>query len=608
MPSRPIVGAFVFPDFWENSLRAKSNLARLRDCGVNAIMTESDSYELSALDATHKAGLRFFAGIACFSDHASNFRSLNKRPELWPVLENGERRPQMEWYVGMSPTDRTRQEEALAEIKSIALNYPVDGVFLDFARWPLHWEIELRPGRGRPLNSTFDPATLAKFEEATGALPRGLNSTSARAAWIRENQLGEWLEFKCRVVNDFVGEARNALRETKADAELGLYVVPDVNRLTESLTGQRISDLARLVDWVAPMLYHNILLQPPTWIASARLFCCQGRREKDTAGPAGRFEPRPRGRWRLGTADVELRLERNAFASRRATRDRRAHRFPGNGADGRKGRFAASDARTHAAMTDFANRPDAILRVEHISKSFGAVVALQDATLHLPTGEITGLVGDNGAGKSTLIKIISGVLTPDAGSIEFGGKGVRFASPAEAREHGIETVYQDLALAGNMAVWANVYLGREQTIGPKFLHILDKRAMLSKTGEMLERFIRNVPPIAEPVEMLSGGQRQVVAIARAGAWGSKLILMDEPTAALGVAETKAVEEVIFGLKRQGLTLLVISHNLDQIFRLTDGVWVLRRGRVIGYRKTASTHPDEIVSMITGAAASAGAGA
>jgi ABC-type sugar transport system ATPase subunit len=259
-------------------------------------------------------------------------------------------------------------------------------------------------------------------------------------------------------------------------------------------------------------------------------------------------------------------------------------------------------------MTDLANKPDAILRVEHISKSFGAVVALQDATLHLPTGEITGLVGDNGAGKSTLIKIISGVLTPDAGSIEFGGKGVRFASPAEAREHGIETVYQDLALAGNMAVWANVYLGREQTIGPKFLHILDKRAMLSKTGEMLERFIRNVPPIAEPVEMLSGGQRQVVAIARAGAWGSKLILMDEPTAALGVAETKAVEEVIFGLKRQGLTLLVISHNLDQMLRITDGIWVMRRGRVIGYRETASTHPDEIVSMITGAAAPAGAGA
>jgi hypothetical protein len=183
----------------------------LGDCGVNAIMTESDSYELSALDATLKAGLRFFAGVACFSDHASNFHSLNKRPELWPVLENGERRPRMEWYVGMSPTDRRRQEEALAEIKPIARTYPVDGVFLDFARWPLHWEIELRPGRGRPLDSTFDPATLAKFEEATGALPRGLDSTLARAAWIRGNRLGEWVEFKCKVVNDFVGEARNGI-------------------------------------------------------------------------------------------------------------------------------------------------------------------------------------------------------------------------------------------------------------------------------------------------------------------------------------------------------------------------------------------------------------
>jgi ABC-type sugar transport system ATPase subunit len=251
--------------------------------------------------------------------------------------------------------------------------------------------------------------------------------------------------------------------------------------------------------------------------------------------------------------------------------------------------------------------PDALLRVEGISKSFGAVVALQDVALHLPTREITGLVGDNGAGKSTLIKIISGVLTPDSGSIEFRGKRANFASPAQAREEGIETVYQDLALAGNLAVWANVYLGRELTAGPKALHILDKRSMISKSREMLEDFMRNVPPIAEPVEFLSGGQRQVVAIARAGAWGSRLILMDEPTAALGVAETRAVEEVIFELKRQGLTILVISHNLDQIFRITDGVWVMRRGRVIGYRQTAETHPDEIVSMITGAAAPAAAG-
>jgi ABC-type sugar transport system ATPase subunit len=249
---------------------------------------------------------------------------------------------------------------------------------------------------------------------------------------------------------------------------------------------------------------------------------------------------------------------------------------------------------------------NALLSAERISKSFGAVVALQDATLHLPAGEITGLVGDNGAGKSTLIKIISGVFTPDSGLIEFRGKPANFASPAEAREQGIETVYQDLALAGNLAVWAN-RSRPELTVSPKFLHISDKRAMPSKTSEMLKRFIRDVPPIAEPV-VLSGQARD--RLWRRARWSlsSKLILMDEPTAALGVVETKAVEEVIFELKRQGLTILVISHNLDQIFRVTDGVWVMRRGRVVGYRQKARTHPDEIVSMITGAAASAEAGA
>ena len=259
-------------------------------------------------------------------------------------------------------------------------------------------------------------------------------------------------------------------------------------------------------------------------------------------------------------------------------------------------------------MIDGPGVPDALLRAEAISKSFGAVVALQDVSLQIPRGQITGLVGDNGAGKSTLVKIISGVMAPDSGRIEFEGKPANFASPAEARAQGIETVYQDLALVGNLSVWANVYLGRELTAGPRSLHILDKSAMLSNTADMLKRFIRNVPPIGESVEGLSGGQRQVVAIARAGAWGSKLILMDEPTAALGIAETKAVEEAISGLKQQGLTILVISHNLDQIFRITDGVWVMRRGRVIGYRQTATTRPEEIVSMITGAATLSRSGA
>jgi ribose transport system ATP-binding protein len=251
--------------------------------------------------------------------------------------------------------------------------------------------------------------------------------------------------------------------------------------------------------------------------------------------------------------------------------------------------------------------PDALLRAHAISKRFGGVHALQDVSMELVAGEITGLVGDNGAGKSTLIKIISGAMQADAGSIEFDGCGANFVSAGEARTRGIETVYQDLALVGNLTVWANVYLGRELTHGPPFMHVLDKRSMLTSTRDMLKRFVQNMPPVDEPVESLSGGQRQIVAIARAGAWGSKLILMDEPTAALGIVETKAVEEVILGLRQRGLGVLLISHNLDQIFRITDRTWVLRRGRMIGQRETKTTRPEEIVSMITGAAALAGAG-
>lgn len=267
--SSRIVGAFVFPEFWENSSDVPSNLAALRDVGVNAIMTESDRYDFSTLEATHNSGLRFYAGVACFSDHAANFRFIEERPELWPILESGERRPQMEWYVGVTPTDSRRQQQVLATIGSIARTYPVDGLFLDFVRWPLHWEIELRPGQRKPLDSSFDPATLVKFEAAYGALPDDLNSIPAKATWIRENRLRDWIDFKCQVITDFVAKARSVLKGARPDVELGVYVVPDVDGLTEALTGQRIRDLTPLADWIAPMLYHNILLQPPAWVGSA---------------------------------------------------------------------------------------------------------------------------------------------------------------------------------------------------------------------------------------------------------------------------------------------------------------------------------------------------
>ena len=242
----------------------------------------------------------------------------------------------------------------------------------------------------------------------------------------------------------------------------------------------------------------------------------------------------------------------------------------------------------------------AVLSVGGASRYFGAVTALENVSLELNAGEITGLVGDNGAGKSTLVKLISGVMGLSSGSIEFDGRPAQFSSPSEARAAGIETVYQDLALAGNLPVWANVFLGREKFYGPRWFGVLDKRAMIREAEKMLGQFQMNVPPIKGTVDRLSGGQRQLIAIARAAAWGSKLIVMDEPTAALGVAETQAVENVVRHLKERSFSVLIISHNLDQVFRLTDRIWVLRRGRMIGGRRTSETNPNEIVSMITGA--------
>jgi simple sugar transport system ATP-binding protein len=252
--------------------------------------------------------------------------------------------------------------------------------------------------------------------------------------------------------------------------------------------------------------------------------------------------------------------------------------------------------------TDVAGIAPPALRARNISKRFGGVVALDDVSIDVAAGEITGLVGDNGAGKSTLIRIISAVLDADSGVVELDGEPVRFASPADARAAGIETVYQDLALAGNMPVWANIYLGRELLRGPRGLHILDKRRMAAEAGSMLARLSRTMPPIEAPTFQLSGGQRQAIAIARAAAWGSKVIVMDEPTAALGPAETRAVEEVITGLRDRGFAVLIISHNLEQVFRLVDRVWVLRRGRMIGSRVLTESSPEEIVGMITGATA------
>ena len=240
-----------------------------------------------------------------------------------------------------------------------------------------------------------------------------------------------------------------------------------------------------------------------------------------------------------------------------------------------------------------------ILQLKNIRKAFGGVTAIEDFSLDLHPGEVVALVGDNGAGKSTLIKIISGVYPPTSGTILLDGAPASFAYASVARERGIEVVYQDLALADQQPVYMNLFLGREPTKGP--FGLLDRRRMLAETEALVKELDVRIPSASATIRDLSGGQRQGVAIARATHWAKKLVLLDEPTAALGVAETARVEATIQALKARNLAILIISHSLDQVFRLSDRICVLRRGRQIGMRETARTDKNEIVSMITGVA-------
>jgi ABC-type sugar transport system ATPase subunit len=245
---------------------------------------------------------------------------------------------------------------------------------------------------------------------------------------------------------------------------------------------------------------------------------------------------------------------------------------------------------------------DALLTVEGASLSFGQVRALRDVTMHARRGEVTAVVGDNGAGKSTLIRCISGIHRADAGTIAFDGEPVSFRNPEQAREAGIETVHQNLALVEDLTVWQNLFLNREllRKIGP--IGFLDRKRMRKEAQEMVSTLAVNVPAVGSRVRRLSGGQRQAVSICRAAGFTSKLIIMDEPTAALGVQETARVEELILRLKSEGHAIVLISHNFAQVLKLSDAVWVMRAGRCVAGRRTVDTTGDEIVALITGARA------
>jgi simple sugar transport system ATP-binding protein len=238
-----------------------------------------------------------------------------------------------------------------------------------------------------------------------------------------------------------------------------------------------------------------------------------------------------------------------------------------------------------------------VLALKDIRKNFGGVTAIENFSLEVNAGEVVALVGDNGAGKSTLIKIVSGVHPPSSGTITIDGESVTMASAAMARSHGVEVVYQDLALADQQTVYMNLFLGRELTKG-RFGR-LDRRSMIAETQKLVDELDVRIPSSRAIIRDLSGGQRQGIAIARATRWAKKLILLDEPTAALGVAETARVEAIIHSLKARSIGVLIISHSLDQVFRLADRICVLRRGVQIGVRETARTDKNEIIAMITG---------
>ena len=246
-----------------------------------------------------------------------------------------------------------------------------------------------------------------------------------------------------------------------------------------------------------------------------------------------------------------------------------------------------------------------ILEVNTISKRFGGVKALDRVSIKLNEGEVLALAGDNGAGKSTLIKIISGVYTSDEGEISFNGRKILNNNPNYSRNLGIETIYQDLALADNLDVPSNIFLGREPIKKSlKFLHRLDRNFMYEQSVDVLESLKIEIPQtsLTQPVASLSGGQRQAIAISRAIYWNAKILIMDEPTAALGVPEQRKVLELIDTLKKSSIGIIFISHNLNDIFSASDSICVLRQGKKVCEKMISQTNKDEIVSyMVRGEA-------
>ncbi|MBO9649396.1 MAG: sugar ABC transporter ATP-binding protein [Variovorax sp.] len=240
-----------------------------------------------------------------------------------------------------------------------------------------------------------------------------------------------------------------------------------------------------------------------------------------------------------------------------------------------------------------------VLELSRISKHFGAIQALTDVSLSLRAGEVVGLMGDNGAGKSTLVKIVAGNYPPSEGSVSMAGRHVVFHKPADAREEGIEIVYQDLALCDNLTAAENVYLGRELTFGMGPFKVLNYRAMFQRAGELFAELKSETRP-RDLVRRMSGGQRQAVAIARTRLADPRIVLMDEPTAAISVRQIAEVLSLIRRLRDHGIAVVLISHRMPDVFAVADRIVVLRRGIKVADKPIAQSSPEEVTGLITGA--------
>jgi simple sugar transport system ATP-binding protein len=241
----------------------------------------------------------------------------------------------------------------------------------------------------------------------------------------------------------------------------------------------------------------------------------------------------------------------------------------------------------------------ALLEVRNVSKSFGAIHAVNDISWSVEPGEVVGLMGDNGAGKSTLVKLIAGNFPPTDGEVLVDGEVCHFHKPIQARAKGIEVVYQDLAIADNLTAAQNVFLGRELNKGFWPFRVLNKQAMIDRSAKLFDELKSETRP-RDLVKKMSGGQRQAVAIARTRLSNAKLVLMDEPTAAISVRQVAEVLELIRRLKHQGVAVILISHRMPDVFAVSDRIIVMRRGSKVADKATTSTSPEEITGLITGA--------